>query len=119
MKTPKHLRFVLAALVVGSLALAACQSGTQAPGASAARDKRPNILLVVADDLGFTDVGAYGSEIDTPTIDALAREGVRFSNFHTSVSCSPTRSMLLRGTDNHVAGLGNMAELLTPNQSGK
>ena len=116
---PRHLRFAFAALVVGSLALAACQSGTGPPGSPAARDERPNILLVVVDDLGFTDVGAYGGEINTPTIDALAREGVRFSNFHTAVSCSPTRSMLLSGTDNHVAGLGNMAELLTPNQRGK
>ena len=100
------------------MALAGCQPGDQTPDSSAAADERPNILLVVADDLGFTDVGAYGGEIDTPHIDNLAREGVRFSNFHTNVSCSPTRSMLLSGTDNHVAGLGNMAELLAPNQRG-
>ena len=78
-----------------------------------AADKRPNILLIMADDLGFTDIGCFGSEIETPNIDALAKRGVTFSNFHTSVSCSPTRSILLTGTDNHIAGLGSMAEMLT------
>ena len=80
---------------------------------------RPNILLVVADDMGWTDLGSFGSEIETPNIDWLAEIGVRFSEFHVSVSCSPTRSMLLSGTDNHIAGLGNMGELLTENQRGK
>jgi len=80
---------------------------------------RPNILLVVADDLGYTDIGSFGGEIQTPHLDALAEEGVRFTNFHTSVSCSPTRSMLMTGTDNHIAGLGTMAELMGPEQKGK
>jgi len=80
---------------------------------------RPNFLLVVTDDMGWTDLGCFGSEIETPNLDALAKRGVRFSNFYVSVSCSPTRSMLLTGTDNHIAGLGNMSELLTPNQRGK
>jgi len=82
-------------------------------------ETRPNILLVVADDMGFTDLGSFGGEIETPNIDGLAENGLRFSNFHTSVSCSPTRSMLLSGTDNHIAGLGNMGEFLLPNQRGK
>ena len=86
---------------------------------TAVRTGRPNVLLVVVDDMGWTDVGAFGSEIETPHIDALAERGVRFTDFHVSVSCSPTRSMLLSGTDNHIAGLGNMGELLTPNQRGK
>ena len=79
----------------------------------------PNILLIMADDMGYTDIGSFGSEIETPNIDALAKNGIRFSNFHTSVSCSPTRSMLMSGTDNHIAGLGNMSELMTPEQKGK
>ena len=62
---------------------------------------RPNIVVLVADDWGFSDVGAFGSEISTPHLDALARAGVRFSNFHVAASCSPTRSMLLTGVDNH------------------
>jgi len=81
--------------------------------------RRPNILLIMVDDMGYTDMGSFGGEIETPHIDALAKSGVRFSNFHTSVSCSPTRSMLLTGTDNHIAGLGNMGELMTPAQRGK
>jgi len=79
----------------------------------------PNILLVVADDMGWTDLGSFGSEIETPNLDTLAQRGVMFTNFYTSVSCSPTRSMLLSGTDNHIAGLGNMGELITPEQRGK
>ena len=87
------------------------------PDAEAAN--RPNILLVVADDLGWTDIGSYGSEIETPHLDNLAQRAVRFTDFHVSVSCSPTRSMLLSGNDNHIAGLGNMDELLTDNQVGQ
>jgi len=77
---------------------------------------RPNILLVVVDDMGYTDLGSYGGEIDTPNLDRLAMDGVRFSDFHTAPTCSPTRAMLLTGTDHHLAGLGNMAEALSPNQ---
>ncbi|MHC4081270.1 MAG: arylsulfatase [Planctomycetota bacterium] len=91
-------------------------AGTAKPGDNASR---PNILLVVADDLGWTDIGSYGGEIDTPNLDALAQQGMRFTDFHVSVSCSPTRSMLLSGNDNHVAGLGNMGELLAKNQVGQ
>jgi arylsulfatase A-like enzyme len=81
--------------------------------------KRPNILLIVADDLGYSDVGAFGGEIETPNIDSLAMNGVKFTNFHAAPTCSPSRSMLLSGTDSHLAGLGNMAELLQPEQKGK
>ncbi|EPY52289.1 arylsulfatase [Schizosaccharomyces cryophilus OY26] len=72
--------------------------------------KSPNFLIIVADDLGWSDVGAFGSEINTPNLDTLAKEGLRFTDFHTASACSPTRSMLLSGTDNHLAGLGQMAE---------
>jgi hypothetical protein len=84
-----------------------------------AADKKPNILLVMANDMGWTDLGSFGSEIETPHLDTLAEEGVQFTDFHTSVRCSPTRSMLLSGTDNHLASLGNMGELLTPEQVGE
>ncbi len=87
---------------------------TQASAGGKHLATRPNFLLVVADDLGYTDIGSFGGEIQTPHLDALAEEGVRFTNFHTSVSCSPTRSMLMTGTDNHIAGLGNMAEMMAP-----
>ena len=87
--------------------------------APAALSRQPNILLVMADDMGWTDIGSFGSEIDTPNLDALAKQGVKFTDFHVSVSCSPTRSMLLSGTDNHIAGLGNMGEMLAPELRGK
>lgn len=80
---------------------------------------RPNILLIVADDLGYTDIGAFGSEIETPNLDALARRGMRLDQFYTSPACSPTRSMLLSGRDNHQVGLGSMAEVLTNQQRGR
>lgn len=81
--------------------------------------QQPNILLIVADDLGFTDLGTFGGEINTPNLDAIALEGLRFTNFHTASTCSPTRSMLLSGTDHHLAGLGSMAEAIRPEQKGQ
>ena len=81
-----------------------------------AAERRPNFLLVMADDMGWTDIGSFGGEISTPNLDALAKRGVKFTDFHVSVSCSPTRSMLLSGTDNHIAGLGNMGEMIAPEQ---
>lgn len=62
-----------------------------------AQDKRPNILLVLFDDAGFMDFGAYGSDSRTPTIDSLARSGVMLSRYHTSPMCGPSRAMLMKG----------------------
>ncbi len=87
--------------------------------ALAATPARPNIMVLVADDWGFTDVGAFGGEIATPNIDALARQGVRFSNFHVAASCAPTRSMLLTGVDNHRNGVGNLTETMPQAHLGK
>lgn len=98
--------------------------------------QKPNFLIILADDLGFSDIGCFGGEIPTPNLDALANEGVRLSAFHTASACSPTRSvsftgytigyqranfsfrgaaeqMLFSGTDNHLAGLGQMAETIS------
>jgi len=88
-------------------------------GAATEAETRPNILLIAVDDMGYSDVGPFGSEIKTPSIDSLARQGVKFTNFYVGPSCSPTRSMLFSGNDNHDAGLGNMHELLAPNQVGQ
>lgn len=85
----------------------------------AAHAKQPNFLVIVADDLGFSDIGAFGGEIDTPNLDALAYRGLRLTDFHSAAACSPARSMLLSGTDNHLAGLGDMAELVASNQIGQ
>ena len=83
------------------------------------KTKQPNILLIVADDLGFSDIGAFGGEIHTPYLDDLAYQGLRLTNFHTASACSPTRSMLLSGTDHHLVGLGTMAEKVAPEHEGK
>jgi len=105
-------------MLLALLLLAGFESA-QAGASVTAEQQRPNILLVMVDDMGWTDIGSFGSEIDTPNLDALAQRGVKFSDFHVSVSCSPTRSMLLSGNDNHIAGLGNMGEMLRPEQIGK
>jgi len=69
--------------------------------------RTPNILLLVADDLGYADLGCYGGDIETPNIDKIAAQGIRFSRFHTSPYCAPSRAMLLSGNDNHIAGMGS------------
>ncbi len=70
---------------------------------------RPNILVLVADDLGYSDLGCFGGEIKTPNIDSLASNGILFSRFHTAPMCAPSRAMLLTGNDNHIAGVGRQA----------
>ena len=107
------------AMAAALLALAGPAAAQQASGASAAADGRPNILLIVADDAGYTDLGSFGGEIHTPNLDALAAVGVRFTQFTASATCSPSRSMLMTGVDNHQAGLGAMAEFTAPNQVGQ
>lgn len=81
--------------------------------------ERPNILLIIADDVGMAELGAFGGEIPTPHLDALAYGGIRLSAFHMASACSPTRAMLFSGVDSHLAGLGNMAEEMAPNQKGQ
>lgn len=76
---------------------------TQLAAAGAA--DRPNILLIIADDMGYADPGVFGSDINTPNIDQLAAEGIRFTHFHTAPQCAPTRAMLYSGNNNHVAGM--------------
>ena len=75
------------------------------------RNNRPNILLIVADDLGYADLGVYGSDIQTPNIDALASQGVLFTQFHTAPFCAPTRAMLLSGNNNHIAGMARQGRI--------
>lgn len=100
-------------LILSAILLGTCL------GAAAAGRGRPNIVVLVADDWGFSDVGSFGGEIATPNIDALAQRGVRFSNFHAAASCSPTRSMLMTGVDNHRNGVGNLKEAMPSEHLGK
>jgi arylsulfatase len=81
-------------------------------------NKRPNILLIVADDLGYSDIGSFGGDIATPTLDNLAKQGLQFTNFHVLPTCSPTRSVLMSGMDNHQAGMGTMGEVKTTEMEG-
>lgn len=101
-----------------ALVLAVC-GGLSAPVGTltAHAAERPNIVVILADDLGFTDLGAYGSEIHTPNIDALAKDGLRFSNYHTAASCAPTRGMLLTGVDSHRNGVPNIVEAIPAEQA--
>lgn len=78
---------------------------------------RPNVILILADDLGFSDIEPYGSEIQTPSLSALAQSGVRFTNYHTAASCAPTRGMLLTGVDSHRNGVPNIPETIPPEQA--
>ena len=108
---------------LGLVFFVACSTGNEnveeePSNRATTQSTRPNILLIVADDLGYGDVGAFGSEIDTPELDALARDGARFTRFYTQVSCSPTRALLMTGVDNHLNGLGTMAEDLLPHHDG-
>ena len=104
------VRFLAVAVLAAVLCLAS-------PHARAA--DKPNILLIVADDMGWSDAGVYGGEIYTPNINRLANQGYQFLNFHVGSMCAPTRSMVMTGVDNHIVGLGNMVELLADNQQGK
>lgn len=83
---------------------------------SVAQDSPPNVLLIVADDMGYSDIGPFGGEIATPTLDALAKEGLQLTNFHVLASGSPSRSVLLSEMDNHRAGLGKHVGLNKDNK---
>lgn len=95
------------ATVVAALLMAPAAHAQQAPAA-----QRPNIVLILADDVGYTDLGAYGGEARTPNIDRMAERGARFSRYYTSPLCSPSRAMLLTGLDNHRTGHATIVEVL-------
>ncbi len=96
------------------LALAATLAGPRAGAAPA----RPNIVVILADDMGFSDIGCFGSEIPTPRLDALAANGLRFTQFYNSPRCSPTRAALLTGLYSQQAGLGWLDSMVKPESRG-
>ncbi|MEC3880123.1 sulfatase-like hydrolase/transferase [Parapedobacter sp. 10938] len=108
------LRRVFFLTVAGTLCTLA------APAQQGAENRRPNIVLILADDLGFSDIGCYGGEIQTPNIDGLAHEGVRYKQFYNAARCCPTRAALMSGLYPHQAGMGWMAaaDLGTPAYQG-
>ncbi|MDA0977759.1 MAG: sulfatase-like hydrolase/transferase, partial [Proteobacteria bacterium] len=108
-----YLRHCLLAIALVLPWLQAAASDSNPDGASGAR---PNIVFLLADDLGYTDIAPYGSEVNTPNLSALAEQGMRFTNFHTAANCAPARAMLLTGVSSHRAGVPNIPELLAPEQ---
>ncbi len=88
-------------------------TGAWFSGPVMAQDTRPNILLILFDDVGFMDFGAYGSDTRTPNIDALAQSGVMLSRYYTSPFCGPSRAMLMTGMDNHQVGMGTLVETVS------
>jgi arylsulfatase len=104
-------RDFLKTVIGGSVLLGMPGCYLDAP-AKSENSKRPNILLIMADDMGFSDVGCYGSEINTPNLDKLAQNGLRFSQFYNSARCCPTRASLLTGLYPHQVGIGHMVNNL-------
>ena len=101
------------ALLIATVGISSSLSAQQT---TATPVKRPNIVLILADDLGFTDISPFGGEINTPNIAALAEAGVSFTNYHTAGSCAPARAMLLTGVDSHRNGVPNIPEALPAQQ---
>ena len=80
------------------------------PCAMAAEASRPNIIIILSDDMGFSDLGCYGGEIQTPNVDSLAAGGLRFTQFYNAARCCPARASLLTGLYPHQAGVGHMVD---------
>lgn len=108
--------FIVSLILLASMSLGA-QEESPSSAAHKVESKRPNIVFILADDLGFTDIAPYGSEVNTPSLSALAERGVRFTNYHTAANCAPSRAMLLTGVSNHLAGVPNIPEMIAPEQA--
>lgn len=104
--------------VMSSILALAIISCTPSPDSSETA-KAPNLLVIVADDLGWSDIEPFGSEISTPNLSRLAQRGTMMTNFYVAPTCAPTRAMLMTGVDNHLAGVGAFPSQRTPNQVGR
>ena len=109
---PRHLRYRISTLAVHAVAIFLLQLLYQTSLKAASND-RPNIVLIMADDLGFSDLGCYGSEIDTPNLDALAQRGLRFNQFYNTAKCHSSRICLLTGLYMFQAGNTSMDKGVT------
>ncbi|MEM6857518.1 MAG: arylsulfatase [Pseudomonadota bacterium] len=114
----RALVVALAALGLGSAITAPVTSSAQ-PLETQDEAARPNIVVILADDVGLMDFGTYGGEANTPNIDALAERGAVFTHYRASPLCSPSRAMLLTGMDSHLTGVATIPEVLPPEQKGK
>jgi len=106
----KMTKFVLSPFLAAIILLSCSQPKQKEVPA----ESKPNIVFIIADDLGFSDIEPFGGNIHTPVLTNFSKEGLLFSNFHVQPTCSPTRSSLLTGNDNHVAGVGIMSEMDYP-----
>lgn len=112
---PRNSLLTTLSIALFSLSISACSNDDSKESSTVVEtQKKPNILFIMADDLGYSDLGAFGGEIHTPNIDELTRAGRILTDYHTAPTCSPTRSQLISGTDHHLAGIGAMAELNKP-----
>lgn len=103
------------ALLTAVVGCTSSPSGENAPPSPVAQSQeQPNVLMILLDDLGYTDLGAYGGEADTPHLDQLTQEATQFTNFHAYPLCAPTRAALLTGQDPHRVGLGSMEDVTPP-----
>lgn len=100
-------RDFLKALSMGAISLSIPGCSSFSPSL-ASRRKRPNIILIMADDMGYSDIGCYGGEIRTPNLDRLAARGLRFTQFYNTARCCPTRAALMTGLYQHQTGVGHM-----------
>ena len=105
----RPMRLLTPLILISSLVLSC--------GSLANTQQRPNIVLILADDLGYTDLASYGSEIHTPNLTQLAQQGISFTNYHTGANCAPSRAMLLTGVDSHRSGVPNIPEMIPPEQA--
>lgn len=108
-------------LFLGAIFCAPVLQGCNTKQEKQQADARPNIILIMADDMGFSDIGSYGGEVQTPAIDGLAREGLRYTQFYNNARCCPTRASLMTGLYPHQTGMGWMtaADLGTPQYQGE
>ncbi|MDR2062377.1 MAG: sulfatase-like hydrolase/transferase, partial [Acinetobacter sp.] len=117
---PRNSLLTTLSIALFSLSISACSNDDSKESSTVVEtQKQPNILFIMADDLGYSDLGAFGGEIHTPNIDELTRAGRILTDYHTAPTCSPTRSQLISGTDHHLAGIGAMAELTPDHLKGQ
>lgn len=104
-----YMVVIASVTTLSAIGFSSCRKNIQAqPDTTTTKPKRPNIVMVVADDMGYSDLSPFGSSINTPNLEALAKEGIKLTNFHTGPGCSPSRSMMMTGIGNHPVGLATM-----------
>jgi arylsulfatase len=111
MKRKERFLALFSAIVLILVALAFLSTQKMQPASKPKQDDRPNIIYIMADDMGYSDLGCYGSEVATPNLDLLAEQGVKFRTFYNNARCCPTRATLLTGQYPHVAGMGDMVSM--------